>query len=71
MFHKFLTSASVIGVVAFGCLMFSGCRQPGNCRNGSCSAPSAGYGFTAPPQSYPAPGGSGTRSAPSGGSGTR
>lgn len=41
MLRKFLTGASV---VAFGCLMFSGCRQPGNCRNGSCSAPSAGYG---------------------------
>lgn len=70
---KILASASVVGVAAFGCLLFAGCRQSGSCYDGSSSsaysAPSQNY--SAPSQSFSAPGGSGTRSAPAGGSGTR
>ncbi|QDS93906.1 hypothetical protein FF011L_26830 [Roseimaritima multifibrata] len=66
MSFKMLASTFVVGVAAFGCFLLSGCRQSGGYYDGSSSS-----SYSAPSQSYSAPGGSGTRSAPVGGSGTR
>src|SRR6056297_1486823 len=82
-----VASFVALGIVLIG---LTGCRRPGGCQNGGCSAPTGGYsspGYggssfqgsatvspedSAPSQSYTAPKGSGTRSAPvMRGSGTR